>query len=710
MMTPLADIDTDCLNLQYIEDELERLRLIMRRKAMWLRRQWAEDPLQEFQNMVITDAKAENLMACKDIDLEDRFYSIDEDAAEISRAISSSEQKLAESRKHFAEIGWLPNLDVLAGIFALSHFERDVLLLCLAPEIEPGFKKIYAYLQDDFNLRYATASLALALFGGSASSWRSLMPGSVLRRFRLLNLDNSCSQAQTFASTPLYIEERIVDYILGEDRPDESLISVLNPVRTVPLAPDQLSLVEKLADYAECCEKPIFLNLIGPQGSGKRATARELCKRMGLGMAALDLTSLFSFPDPQQMMRLLERDSLLSMFAIYVDAEDLEREQARFLDCLVSALGTFLIVGSNVRIRAEREMIATRIQPSDANARLTIWRHEFPEGKHMNRDLQVISEQFDFGPEAIDAASSAARWAAKLRGSDSPESADIWQACRDQAALKIEELAVPIVPASTWEDIILPEDTLRQLKEIADQVENRSRVYETWGFQKKLSRGKSITALFSGPSGTGKTMAAEILAGHLKLDLYRIDLSGVVSKYIGETEKNLKKVFDAAEKSGAILFFDEADALFGKRTEVKDSHDRYANIEVNYLLQRMEEYRGLAILATNRKSALDQAFLRRLRFLVDLPFPDAESRLKIWQRAFPHEAQVDNLDYNLLSRMEVSGGNIRNISLNAAFLAMGEGKAIGMDHIMLAARREYAKIDRLMTETEFGKYCRKSRT
>jgi SpoVK/Ycf46/Vps4 family AAA+-type ATPase len=229
-------------------------------------------------------------------------------------------------------------------------------------------------------------------------------------------------------------------------------------------------------------------------------------------------------------------------------------------------------------------------------------------------------------------------------------------------------------------------------------------VYEEWGFGARLNRGRGLSALFSGSSGTGKTMAAEILANHLGLDLYRIDLAGVVSKYIGETEKNLRKVFDSAEQSGAILFFEEADALFGKRTEVKDSHDRYANIEVNYLLQRMEEYGGLAILATNRKSALDGAFLRRLRFLVDFPFPDTNSRLRIWQKVFPPEAEIGELDYGLLGRMEISGGNIKNIALNAAFLAADQGTAIGMAHVMHAAQREYAKMDKLISEVEFGSF------
>ncbi len=224
------------------------------------------------------------------------------------------------------------------------------------------------------------------------------------------------------------------------------------------------------------------------------------------------------------------------------------------------------------------------------------------------------------------------------------------------------------------------------------------------GFRRKLSLGLGIAALFAGESGTGKTMAAEVLAGHLGLGLYRIDLAGVVSKYIGETEKNLRSIFDAAERGGAILFFDEADALFGKRSEVKDSHDRYANIEVNYLLQRMEDFRGLAILATNRKSSLDSAFVRRLRFIVDFPLPDQSHRLQIWRSVFPQEAELRGIDFPFLSRLEIPGGHIRNIALNAAFMAASEGGPIGMAQVMRSARREYAKMERLVQESEFGPY------
>jgi SpoVK/Ycf46/Vps4 family AAA+-type ATPase len=271
-----------------------------------------------------------------------------------------------------------------------------------------------------------------------------------------------------------------------------------------------------------------------------------------------------------------------------------------------------------------------------------------------------------------------------------------------QARQHLDDLAQRIESAATWDDLVLPPPQLQTLREIATHVRRRAKVYESWGFAAKCARGLGISALFAGASGTGKTMAAEVLANELRLDLYRIDLSQVVSKYIGETEKNLRRVFDAAEEGGAVLLFDEADALFGKRSEVKDSHDRYANIEVSYLLQRMEAYRGLAILTTNMKNALDQAFLRRIRFIVQFPFPDQAQRAEIWRRIFPPTTPTDGLDVNKLARLNVAGGNIRNIALNAAFLAADEGASVRMVHLLRAARSEYAKLEKPLTEVEIG--------
>jgi SpoVK/Ycf46/Vps4 family AAA+-type ATPase len=315
--------------------------------------------------------------------------------------------------------------------------------------------------------------------------------------------------------------------------------------------------------------------------------------------------------------------------------------------------------------------------------------------------VDAIASQFSMGLPAIRSiAAEAIARAAALPGADIAEI--IWRTCRGRCRTRLDGLAQRIEPAAGWEDLVLPEPQIQSLRQIAIHVRHRAIVHDAWGFAAKSARGLGIAALFAGASGTGKTMAAEVLAAELRLDLYRIDLASMVSKYIGETEKNLRKVFDAAEESGAILLFDEADALFGKRSEVKDSHDRYANIEVSYLLQRIEAYRGLAILTTNLKSSLDTAFLRRLRFVVQFPFPDIVQRAEIWRRVFPKSTPTEGLDMSKLAKLNVPGGNIRNIALNAAFLAAEAGERVWMSHICNAARTEYAKLERSLTEAEIG--------
>jgi SpoVK/Ycf46/Vps4 family AAA+-type ATPase len=305
--------------------------------------------------------------------------------------------------------------------------------------------------------------------------------------------------------------------------------------------------------------------------------------------------------------------------------------------------------------------------------------------------MELLATQFDLSAANIRAAAAQAA---------SPE--DLWDSCRSQARPRLDDLAQRIETRAGWSELVLPTPQMATLREISAHVRRRAQVYETWGFAEKCMRGLGISALFAGASGTGKTLAAEVLANELRLDLYKIDLSHVVSKYIGETEKNLRRVFDAAEEGGAILLFDEADALFGKRSEVKDSRDRYANIEVSYLLQRMEAYRGLAILTTNMKDAIDPAFLRRIRFLVQFPFPDMAERIEIWRRMFPERTPVDGLDVSRLAKLHVAGGNIRNIALNAAFLAADSGEPVRMSHVLRAARTEYAKIEKPLTPAEIG--------
>jgi ATP-dependent 26S proteasome regulatory subunit len=690
-------------NRAYLMAETQRLRLLLQRRVLWLRRQWRHDPVQNYQGMVITESEADWLLAGEDPSAETRFYREDPEAAALTGLLGEAEQKIAALRRQFESAP--PAIDLLARLFGLVPFERDVLLLCLAPELDPAFDRLYAYVQDDVTRKYATPHLALALFGGE-DGWggQSFVPEAPLRRFRLVTL-GPAHHAAVPGARPLYLEDRVAHYIQGVNRLDERLENLLRPAPPAPLTPDHRDQADRLARWVGARRgRRVLLNLVGPPGAGKQVVARALCESLGLQLFTLEVKRLPApGPDRADMMRLLEREAVLLQFALYVDAVELESLEA------VEDLGVFLIAGSESRCRTEREILAVPVPKPDAAGQRTLWEQALAGYSLHGRAAAVdaIVQQFDFGPRAIAQAAAAAglRWRLRIpEETAGPAAEDLWEACRDRAGAQLKELAQRIVPCYTWDHIVLPDDVFRQLQEIAAQVAHRPCVYESWGFGALLQRGRGISALFSGPSGTGKTMAAEILAHHLKLDLYRIDLAGVVNKYIGETEKNLKKVFEAAEESGSILFFDEADALFGKRTEQKDSHDRYANIEVNYLLQRMEDYRGLAILATNRKSALDRAFLRRLRFLVDFPFPDASARRRIWRKVFPPQTPLESVDYDALSRLELAGGNIRNIALNAAFLAAGASAGVGMPHLMHAARREYAKIDKLITDAEFGAY------
>jgi SpoVK/Ycf46/Vps4 family AAA+-type ATPase len=285
-----------------------------------------------------------------------------------------------------------------------------------------------------------------------------------------------------------------------------------------------------------------------------------------------------------------------------------------------------------------------------------------------------------------------------------PTVAELYEACRLQAGGSLDDLAQPVPLPYTWDDIVLPTDRLERLREVAAHVAHRGTVYDDWGFAERYATGNGLVALFSGPSGTGKTMAASIVARQAGLDLYRIDLSSVVSKYIGETEKNLGRIFDEAGKGDAVLLFDEADALFGKRSEVKDAHDRYANVEVNYLLQRVETYDGVVILTTNFKRNIDEAFTRRIHLHVEFPLPDREARAAIWEGVFPEPTPVAGLDIDFLAGLELTGGNIRSAALRAAFIAAAEGTDVAMRHVVRATKRELQKAGTLVEPREFGEY------
>ncbi len=699
-------------NRAYLQDELRRLRLLLRRRVLWMRRIWEQDPLASNRGIVISDALADRLIRGPDDGEEAAFYRDDAECLAIAETLNELEAQVATQRRSLTDEGQIPSLEGLCRAFHLSPFERDVLLLSFAVRTDPDFAVLSGYLHDDANACYITESQAANILCADPNerdaARSAFLPNEPLRRFRLIFLDRGAAR---IGQPPIIsIDERVADYIRGVNHLDERLAYLLRIVTPVSSAGGHRELVDSLLRWAQTFGGQAWpmIQFTGPPDSGKEFVAAEFCACLGAQLYQLDVRHLpIHEEDRHQLLHLIERETVLSHFALYVNFDEIEmgdKVQAAAAKEWVERSGDILFVGARERVEFHRPMLHFAIAKPGAAAQRAIWNALLADVPNsVNGKIESIVEQFNLGPRAIPQAIASGLARAQSRSADpslAPE--DLWHACREQVGWRLGGLAQRLELYYAWDDIVLPEDTANQLREIASQVAARPQVYEHWGFGARLPRGRGISALFSGPSGTGKTMAAEIIARQLELDLYRIDLAGVVSKYIGETEKNLRSVFDAAEESGAILFFDEADALFGRRSEVKDSHDRYANIEIDYLLQRMEEYRGLAILCTNRRSSLDRAFMRRLRFLVDFPFPDGEQRRTIWQKVFPAEAPLESLDLDALARLEISGGNIRNVALNAAFLAAQQQTTIQMKHVLHAARREYAKIDKLLTEAEFG--------
>jgi hypothetical protein len=591
-------------------------------------------------------------------------------------------------------------LDTLCSHFGLSPFERDVLLLCAGLELNGSLAAACAAAQGDAQKRHATFSLALAAL--PEPHWSALSPAAPLRRWRLIE----CRSADLLTLAPLRIDERVLHFLTGLEVLDERLQGFVGRIDSAhPLPASQQAVARQVAAvWAKVSHRagwPV-VQLCGGDARALRAVAAAACEAVGLRLYGARPADL---PGPaterESLIRLWERETVLGAVALLLELDkDDAAEQTRVAAALVEEVkGIVLLAGREPLSTLRRAAVRFDVNKPGAREQRGLWEAALGDAsRQLNGELDRVVAQFNLGTHLIHAASAETLAGGATGG---PALAGgLWQACRVQARQRLDDLARRIEPAATWSDIVLPAGSVKTLREIAGQVRQRAMVYEKWGFAAKSARGLGISALFAGASGTGKTMAAEVLANELNLDLYQIDLSALVSKYIGETEKNLRRVFDAAEEGGAILLFDEADALFGKRSEVNDSHDRYANIEVSYLLQRMESYRGLAILTTNMKESLDTAFLRRLRFVVQFPFPDAAQRAEIWRRVFPADTPLDALNHAGLSRLDVAGGNIRNMALNAAYLAAEAREPVRMIHLLQAAQNEYAKLERSLGEMD----------
>ena len=596
----------------------------------------------------------------------------------------------------------------VAETFGLSTFEQEILLLSAGVEIDATVPALCAAIQGDPARPYPTFGMALATL--SEPHWSALSPDAALRRWRLIELGNG----HVLTHSPLRIDERVLHFLLGVDEIDERLAVLIDPLAPVTLdelVPSQAAIAAQVAEVWSHAGRGRELTVVQLCGgvADCRPVAAAAAAQLGLRAASLPAERLPSAPaDLDNLLRLWEREApLAGLGVLVVDEDDLaqgESEGARNRAAGVALLleratGPVILRAREARRVAGRPATMFEVGHPTAGEQLDAWRESLG-GREPEPEVRAAAEQFSLSLPAIRAIAAEAQ--AREAASPPPETLGpvIWDLCRRRLRSALDGLASRIDSTLTWDDLVLPAAQKDTLRVIAAQLRQRNRVYEQWGFAAKSQRGLGISALFYGPSGVGKTMAAEVLAAELKLDLYHIDLSQVISKYIGETEKNLGRVFDAADENGAILLFDEADSLFGVRSQVKDSHDRYANIEVSYLLQRMESYRGLAVLTTNMRQGIDQAFLRRIRFSVEFPFPDAAHRAAIWRGVFPAATRTENLDFERLAHLRLPGGSIRNIALNGAFLAAEHGEPVRMDHLRRAANAEYAKLERRLTPTE----------
>jgi hypothetical protein len=624
-----------------------------------------------------------------------------------------------------------PRFTRLCDSLGMRPFERDVALLCLAHALSTEIARLCAAMPESRG-GAPTFALAMALavdeeFDAAApdqqvcttrisapAEWNALAPDRPLRLWRLLELCQPPGHA--LISSALQMEERVVNHLRGLNHLDDRLMPLVVPVQPDPLdtltsATQQARLLEALDRLQRLsARRPrLLVQMPGGDSTTKRLFARCIAAAVGRRLHRVSVAQLPAGVDLSAVVDLWNREVHLQDVALLVDAGSAAADATQLLTRLLDGLTGLVFLDAYDAVPHEDTALVLDVARPEAAEQRSMWGDVLADGA--GEWPARLAGQFDLNlGEIVETVASVAGDEA----SPAEAGARTWEAQRARARPRLEGLARRITTGTCLADVQLSDREKRLLEQVADQTRHRARVYDEYGFRGKLSRGLGITALFAGESGTGKTMAAEGLANELRLDLYRIDLASVVSKYIGETEKNLRQVFDAAEQSGAVLLFDEADALFGKRSEVQDSHDRYANIEVSYLLQRMEAYRGLAILTTNMKSALDPAFLRRLRFIVPFPFPGPEERERIWRGVFPMEsggagqprryriAGVDRLDMAALARPGLTGGQIRNIALGAAFLAAAGNGVVTMELLREAAREELRKGGRPFVGTDYA--------
>jgi ATP-dependent 26S proteasome regulatory subunit len=726
--------ETDA-TLRYLEAELSRIDILIGREVTrWQRA--GQDPYDGFRGLHLAEGEIVQLLARPFGTSWGQTAALPADEANaFARAEASAREQVRALSAATRQRGQEPRLEALATAFGLDRFDLDTLLICLAPALDLRYERLYAFLQDDVTRKRPTVNLVLDLLSDGQPEHRLALlqrfgdDAPLFKHHFLDRLSDANAAPGPLLGQALSVDPGLVTWLLGAYQPHAELDGHAELWEPRPEADtaDAVLAGEIWPELKRATEQKCPLCVFyGVDETAQRAASRLLARQAGRPLLSVDLASVVGQGvAPVEAVKLALRDArltgavpnLMGWDACLVDGGSQQAEAAAGpavagnspLPALLAELCVYpdlVVVAGRARWQAggiDRDRLLVWLEfPTPAyGQREALWEHYLGGEVVDAQDVMALSGQFTLTTAQIrDAVASARDWAAQ-RG-EALQSYDLLAAARAHSNPRLSSLARKITPRYTWDDIVLPADHVELLHEIVATVRQRPLVLEAWGVGRKLASSAGVTMLFSGEPGTGKTMAAEVMANELGLDLYKIDLSTVVSKYIGETEKNLERIFGEAQSSNAILFFDEADAIFGKRSEVKDAHDRYANIEISYLLQRMEAYEGVTILATNLRANLDEAFTRRLQFAVDFPFPDETDRLRIWQTLFPPDVPREpDLNLDLLARrFKLAGGNIRNILVSAAYLAASDGGEVEMKHLLHGTRRELQKMGRLVNERD----------
>jgi len=704
------------ISLGHLYAELTRVDVLVRLAVMrW--RQAGRDPNDAFRGLVIGDDEAMQLAALPFAEPWGALAADDDETTQAALARQAdAAREVKEWRTLGARQGVTPRLCQLTDAFGLGPFERDALLLCLAVALDLRYEQLYGFLQNDINRKRPSINLILQLLGETGVERLRRMThfaadAPLLANQLLAYVQEPGGPPPSLLGQALMIDQTVATWLLGDYHPSAELGQQVKLTR--PRREDAERLlaepIRRAVLHAASLPDALLI-FYGPDLTAQGLAGQVVAAALDRPLLTVQMDQLLAQGmTADQVVRRALRDARLNQAVAFLQGWDAclaDADTPPHLLAMLLAHPQTVVIGGRAPWQPYGQDRPRAVAPvefalPDYAHRQHLWGHYLATHQLAAAGLDPVevAGQFALTTGQIRDAVAAARDRALRRGG-TVEQPDLFAGARLHSGARLSDMARKIEPRYGWDDIILPEDQIEILRELVATVRGRSKVLEEWGLGRKLASSRAVTVLFAGPPGVGKTMAAEVIALDLGLDLYKIDLSGLVSKYIGETEKNLERVFTEAQSSNAILFFDEADAIFGKRSGVKDAHDRYANLEISYLLQRMEFYDGVTILATNLRSNLDEAFLRRLQFAIDIPFPDEKNRLRIWETLFPMTvARADDVDLEEMARrFKLAGGNIRNILVAAAFLAADDGDMITMRHLLHGTRREFQKMGRLVME------------